>query len=643
MHRYIATIVAIGAAVILVGCGHSRLIGSWPGEGDESALPSFALASDFPADIVIPDIEGMRSTAFVVSSFDPAGVLAIDIDASPMQLSNAFSGMTCPPGSGIPAKLIITAINQGYLLTSNSVISFDPATGDIYRTIDVLEPIQIDEGLTNSDSTQADTTLTPSYPADLARIDDKLFVSTANYLSTQEPALAAPGTIQVFQIGNDGTIRRIGYIITSDYNPTGLSVRNGSELLITNSGVIDIVDAQGSPQTPSSIDIVDPETLSITATIALDMVAASFHGLALTHDGSRGFIGSAAYGQVYEVDLINRQVLRGIDNPHIVTDGYDFISDVDLSVGNHFLFAASFEQSSVYPFDLSQIPPTRGDAFVVGYPSGVTEENPSGANTGAGPMAVRPGSRGIDYQGADLFVLTGYPGTLVAITTEAPAQAIQPVTDEVTDEDAPADDDTPVPDPPTGDDSDPCQGFAQAIHSVDYGDGAGFGQSSLPEIVLGPPQGAGELMGGTHVLSLGGQGEIVLDLGTCPAVDGPEEDFIVFENAFYIGGNPQAPYAELGVVAVSADGVNFVEFDCSSAAYPYDGCAGWHPVYSHPDNDISPFDVDNAGGEAFDLSEVGLDSARYIRIRDLNGSGGGGAVGFDLDAIAVVNGEIENP
>ena len=345
--------------------------------------------------------------------------------------------------------------------------------------------------------------------------------------------------------------------------------------------------------------------------------------------------------------MINRQVLRGLDNPHVVTDGHDFISDVDLSVDDTFFYAASFELSSVYPFDLSQMPPARGDGLVVGYPSGVTEDNPSGANTGAGPMAVRPGSRGIDYDGADLFVLTGYPGTLVALTTDAPAQTIQPLTDEVIDDDAaddtPADDDTSVPDPPAGDDSDPCQGFAQSLHSVDYGDGAGFGQSSLPEIVLGPPQGAGELAGSTHVLSLGGQGEIVLDLGTCAAVDGPGADFIVFENTFYIGGNPLAPYAELGVAGVSTDGVNFVEFDCNSAAYPYDGCAGWHPVLSHPDNDISPFDVDNAGGEAFDLSDIGVESARYIRIRDLNGSGGGGAVGFDLDAIAVVNGEIENP
>ena len=268
MHRYIATIVAIGAAVILVGCGHSRLMGSWPGQGDESTnLPSFALASDFPADIVIPDIEGMRSTAFVVSSFDPAGVIAIDIDDSPMQLSTVFAGMISPTSSGIPAKLIITASDQGYLLTSTSIISFDPTTGNIYQVADVLESLQIDEELANSDGTPAETTLGPSFPAGLAKIDSRIFVSTANYISTQAPAVAAPGTVHVFEIADDGTIERAGHIITSDYNPTGLSVRNASELLVTNSGVIDIVDARGVPQTTSSIDIIDPDALTITATI----------------------------------------------------------------------------------------------------------------------------------------------------------------------------------------------------------------------------------------------------------------------------------------------------------------------------------------------------------------------------------------
>ena len=84
-------------------------------------------------------------------------------------------------------------------------------------------------------------------------------------------------------------------------------------------------------------------------------------------------------------------------------------------------------------------------------------------------------------------------------------------------------------------------------------------------------------------------------------------------------------------------------FTCSNGSFPYTGCAGWHPVYSHPDNGIDPFDLDVAGGDAFDLAEVGVAKARYIMIVDDGDSGAfGTTAGFDLDAVAVVNGEIQN-
>jgi len=620
----------------LTACMHSELGSSLPMQEDESVIPaSFALASDFPADIVIPDIEGMRSTAFIVSTSTPAGVIAVDIDADPMELSSDFEGLIDPDGAGIPAKLLIKSEDEAFLLTSLLIIYFDPTNGYIYQKVSALEEIEIGSGYTNSDGTAAAATIAPAYPGGIALVGNRLFISTANYTRTEQPAVAAPGTVQAFEISDHNSLSLVGNFVTSGYNPTGLASRNDFELIVTNSGVLSIVDAEGVPETPSSIDIVDPETLVIKATIPLGPVAASYHTMALTLDGSRGFIGSMAYGHVYEVDLINRQVLRGLDDPHVVTDGSDFITDVDLAVDNSFFFAASFETSTAYPFDLTEASVVRGDGLVVGYPAGVTPENPSGANTGAGPMAIRPGSRGTDYEGADLFVLTGYPGTLVPVETNAPAQEYtMPAVSTIEDE---------PPPPPEGNDGDRCQGFAQAVRSVTYGDGAGFGQLKFPDVVLGPPYGKGTTdEGSLHVLSLGMDGEIILDLGNCPAVDGPGDDFIVFENAFYIGHNPNAPFAELGTVAVSDDGVNFIEFDCHFEEKPYTGCAGWHQVYSHPDNGISPFDVDEAGGEAYDLEDLGLENTQYIRIRALTGGGGGGTAGFDLDAVAVVNGEIEN-
>lgn len=624
-------------------CGHSTIESSGGTPSPNSSTSSeFSLASDFPSDLIIPDINGMRSTAFIVSTSSPAGVVPIDLDSNPFSLSKKFSTMICPPGSGIPSKLVIKSSREAFLLTSNSIISFNPEEGSVYSVTSAIESINIGTGHQNSDGTTSSPQITPSFPGGIALDGDTLFVSSANYLQTHSPAKAAPGTISVFQIGAHGSVTRTGHVITSGFNPTGISVRSEDEIVVTNSGVIEIADAKAVPVTRSSVDLINTDTLEINANIPLGYFGASFHRPALTEDKSRAFIGSAAYGRVYEIDLINKQVLRGISNPIAVSSSSDYISDVVLGFDDSLLFASSFEQSSVIQIDLTKENPVETNQYVVGFPAGVTSENPSGANTGAGPLAIRPGTKGIDFSGPELFVVTGYPGKLVSITTSNTPQV--PVsTPEPEQEPAEEQEDVNTDTPPVSEDENiledmPCRDFVRAVKLVRYGTGAGFGQNKFPQVVMGAPKGMGATSGSLDVLSLGIGGEIILDMGSCQIKDGTGIDFIVFENPFFIGGNEAAPYAELASVSVSNDGINFVDFSCQSDSFPYDGCAGWHPVYSAPTNGISPFDPDIAGGDAFDLTTIGVNSARYIRLRDVRGTQGGASSGFDLDAIAVVNG-----
>jgi len=171
------------------------------------------------------------------------------------------------------------------------------------------------------------------------------------------------------------------------------------------------------------------------------------------------------------------------------------------------------------------------------------------------------------------------------------------------------------------------------------GTGAGFGQDKMPGIVLGPPHGNGSGLGGLDVVSLGSGGQIILK-SDLPILNGSGPDFIVFENPFFAGGNPQTPFAEPGEVAVSQDGENFVTFPCASdnSEELYPGCAGVHPVYANPDtNSIDPTDPSTAGGDAFDLQTIGLSWAQWVKITDKSVSGGGSTAGFDLDAIAIIH------
>jgi hypothetical protein len=181
--------------------------------------------------------------------------------------------------------------------------------------------------------------------------------------------------------------------------------------------------------------------------------------------------------------------------------------------------------------------------------------------------------------------------------------------------------------------------FADRVVSFTPGANAGFGQNLLPGVVLGAPKGSGAGSGSLDVLSLGRNGVIVLEFTDIAVTDGPGVDLLVFENPFI---KPDGkPFAETGVVAVSDDGVTWHEFPCASSnvAQDFPGCAGVRPVYSHPNNGIPATDPAVAGGDGFDLAAVGLTRARFVRIRDSGANGYAGiSGGFDLDAVAVVNG-----
>ncbi len=179
----------------------------------------------------------------------------------------------------------------------------------------------------------------------------------------------------------------------------------------------------------------------------------------------------------------------------------------------------------------------------------------------------------------------------------------------------------------------PPDAFADRVVSFTPGMGAGFGQSKLPGVVLGPPQGGGDGLGSYDVVSLGNGGEIILALDDLWLTDGPGVDLLVFENAF-VG------YPETGVVAVSADGVMWHEWPCAAddADGGFPGCAGVRPVYASSESGISATDPAVSGGDGFDLLALGVTTARFVRIRDTGeNSYGPPGGGFDLDAIAVVH------
>ena len=163
----------------------------------------------------------------------------------------------------------------------------------------------------------------------------------------------------------------------------------------------------------------------------------------------------------------------------------------------------------------------------------------------------------------------------------------------------------------------------------------------MPGIVSGR-RSARAPSGSLDVVSLGIGGEIVLSFEPNGIVDGPGADFIVFENAFYRPANPKHARrrARRGERERRRRHVEDVPVR-----------AGARPTVRHVRGMASGLlgagqrhlagRSGDAGGEPFDLAELGVASARFVRIRDLGtvdvldeSSRSPTTVGFDLDAIA---------
>jgi YVTN family beta-propeller protein len=186
--------------------------------------------------------------------------------------------------------------------------------------------------------------------------------------------------------------------------------------------------------------------------------------------------------------------------------------------------------------------------------------------------------------------------------------------------------------------------WADKVVSFTEGTGAGFGMNYFPQNILGPPD-PDPLVNeynpsskSQEILSLGENGEIILGFTDNYIFDGDGPDFTVFENVFYFFGTTD-PFIEAAYVSVSQDGETWYAFPADTATF--EGFAGVTPTF----NTEYPQNPKISGGDQFDLSDVSLDYARYIKLTDLGSEIKEGAFNgdFDLDAVVAINSKSGTP
>jgi hypothetical protein len=159
------------------------------------------------------------------------------------------------------------------------------------------------------------------------------------------------------------------------------------------------------------------------------------------------------------------------------------------------------------------------------------------------------------------------------------------------------------------------------------------------------------------VVSLGDGGSIILSFDQ-PIINREGYDFATFENGFQVGFSY---YLELAHVEVSKDGKEFKRFPNKSltdTSYQTNNFSYTNPYQLHnfAGKHQAPY------GTLFDIDELGFDTINYIQLIDVVGSVNDSfgtrdikgrmindpfpspyeSCGFDLDAVALVNGELLN-
>ncbi len=470
----------LGASLNLpYGCGGGAQIRI---EGD-----TLVIGSQFAVSILIPQHYG-GNTAFVQTASPPLlGILMFHLDSSDRPLQSAFVDMNHLI-QGVPDSLVIEKDpDLAYVATSGEhegIWVFNPLNGFELLTTYAYTNAQWDlpDNAVDSDG-RSITTVRPTFTSGVAYVDNKLYIPISNYTRVGSNPVCAPGTVHV--VGFDPQADPPAFlpdrihkqVVTTDFNPTEVtsftfnSSSNGDfskvhrVILITNTGVLAIRNNTGIPLTHASVDVLDPASDCIVATYPLGRAAPSFTKIAIARQQApngqpvyRGFLGSAAYNHVYELDLTGLEdyLLEGLTSCPELTDDRILAHKVLASLEDPILattdppgtpnfmyqvvvdqreraYATGFNSGTLSVFEVEKatifdeasgrylpVPSPKNPARVIQ----VTDPMPSLNETSPGPVAARPGlpcevlnETGCFY-GPDVFVVTGAPtGELRPIRT----------------------------------------------------------------------------------------------------------------------------------------------------------------------------------------------------------------------------------
>jgi hypothetical protein len=290
-----------------------------------------------------------------------------------------------------------------------AVYVFDPSTAqgpaDVTKFDLGTTTVNLPSGAMNSVGVAAPNPMPITYTASAVAAAGQIFIASSNLDASFN---LNPGTVVSFNYDPVGKTLSGGVLmVTSCFDPTRLTVWTASSgvqaILCVNSGVL------GAG--PASVDVIDPLRAQIVATIPLGAVNAAGE-IAITPDGTRGFVGSQSAAEIYELDLSNLdQVVKSINtqtlaNRFLTTislpagSGSNYVAGIGMSHSGNYVYATDFNTSTLAIVDVAA-------EQVVGTLAGFQRNgNPAQYQCNASSLAVRTGVPGSDFLGPAVFVAT---------------------------------------------------------------------------------------------------------------------------------------------------------------------------------------------------------------------------------------------
>ncbi len=445
------------ACALLPSCGGGSVIVTpgKPGNPEMGEPGETNIGSPLPSAVRISRAASLSGFAYVLTTSPPLGIFRYNLQAGeapyPFVTYSLFTKI-----AGIPDELLIVDEEHGFFTTSGGfgdagegIHLFDPTTPvpgnfSLDETRRIL-PITLDPPLPDSAGNPV-SDMQPRYTAGVASSNGKLYVVTSNFTAVGGNPVCPPGTVLIYGWDPDAAPPTIdpaapSVLVTSDFNPTEVTALGERFVLVTNTGVVAIRNAQAVPLTEGGVDVVDTGMDCIVATYPLGMGAPSYKPIAITPDGTRALLGSVATNSVYELDLtvlaglpescpdpapqLDDAVLAGPDDPIIVGSSPEKVNDFVVQVGLNengtraYATGANSGTLSILEVETREgAPSPKTPLQVLALTPPLDPKDAPLEEVMPGPLAVRQGTPGVDYEGPDLFVLTGQPtGKMLSIQT----------------------------------------------------------------------------------------------------------------------------------------------------------------------------------------------------------------------------------